>query len=137
MYFDYIDLPFVMNLEYSEIFQVKNKAVLQFSGMSLFCSQAGTDLYFICFKKRGDHSLPGIFRRTFVLYSLSFRVIYFSSFMVDKYDAQDPKATIYKCFQFSCSVVSDSLRPHGLQYARLPCPSPTPGAYSNSCPLSR
>jgi len=38
--------------------------------------------------------------------------------------------------QFSCSVVSDSLRPYGLQHARLPCPSPTPGAYSNSCPLS-
>ena len=32
------------------------------------------------------------------------------------------------------SVVSDSLWPHGLQHARLPCPSPTPGAYSNSCP---
>ena len=39
--------------------------------------------------------------------------------------------------QFSRSVMSDSLRPHGLQYATLPCPSPTPGAYSNSCPLSR
>ena len=38
--------------------------------------------------------------------------------------------------QFSCSVVSDSLRPHELQHARLPCPSPTHGAYSNSCPLS-
>ena len=36
-----------------------------------------------------------------------------------------------------CSVVSDSLRPHELQHARLPCPSPTPRAYSNSCPLSR
>ena len=36
--------------------------------------------------------------------------------------------------QFSCSVVSDSLRPHGLQDARLPCPSPTPGACSDSCP---
>ena len=34
--------------------------------------------------------------------------------------------------QFSLSVVSDSLRPHGLQHTRLPCPSPTPGAYSNS-----
>ena len=33
--------------------------------------------------------------------------------------------------------MSDSLRLHGLEYARLPCPSPTPGAYSNSCPLSR
>ena len=39
--------------------------------------------------------------------------------------------------QFSHSVVSDSLWPHGLQYARPPCPSPTPGACSNSCPLSR
>ena len=39
--------------------------------------------------------------------------------------------------QFSRSVVSDSLRPHGLQYARLPCPSPTPGACSNSCPSSQ
>ena len=38
--------------------------------------------------------------------------------------------------QFSCSVMSDSLRPHGLQHSRLPCPSPTPGAYSNSCPSS-
>ena len=38
--------------------------------------------------------------------------------------------------QFSHSVVSDSLRPHGLQHARLPCPSPTPGACSNSCPSS-
>ena len=39
--------------------------------------------------------------------------------------------------QFSHSVVSDSLRPHGLQHARLPCPLPTPGAYSNSCPFSQ
>ena len=39
--------------------------------------------------------------------------------------------------QFSRSVVSISLRPHGLQHARPPCPSPTPRAYSNSCPLSR
>ena len=38
--------------------------------------------------------------------------------------------------QFSCSVVSNSLRSHGLQHSRLPCPSPTPGVYSNSCPLS-
>ena len=38
--------------------------------------------------------------------------------------------------QFSCSVMSNSLRPQGLQHARPPCPLPTPGAYSNSCPLS-
>ena len=39
--------------------------------------------------------------------------------------------------QFSCSVMSDSLQPHELQQARRPCPSPTPGVYPNSCPLSR
>ena len=39
--------------------------------------------------------------------------------------------------QFSRSVVSDSLRPHEPQHARPPCPSPTPGAYPNQCPLSR
>ena len=39
--------------------------------------------------------------------------------------------------QFNHSVLSDSLRPHGPQHARLPYPSPTPGVYSNSCPLSR
>ena len=38
--------------------------------------------------------------------------------------------------QFSCSVVSNSLRPHELQHTRLPCSSPTPGACSNSCPSS-
>ena len=40
-------------------------------------------------------------------------------------------------FQFSLSVVSNSLRLHGLQHVRLPCPSPIPRAYSNSCPSSR
>ena len=39
--------------------------------------------------------------------------------------------------QFSCSVMSDPLQPHGLQHARLPCTSLTPRACSNSCPLSR
>ena len=38
---------------------------------------------------------------------------------------------------FSHSVVYDSLLPHGLQHARFPCPSPSPGICSNSCPLSQ
>ena len=38
--------------------------------------------------------------------------------------------------QFSRSVMSDSLQPHESQHTRPPCPSPTPGVYSNSCPLS-
>ena len=38
--------------------------------------------------------------------------------------------------QFSCSIVSHSLRPHGLQHASSPCPSPSPRPYSKSCPSS-
>ena len=43
----------------------------------------------------------------------------------------------FSSVQFSCSVVSTSLRPHALKHARLPCPSPTPRACSNSCPSSQ
>ena len=39
--------------------------------------------------------------------------------------------------QFSCSVMSDSLQPCRLQHTRLPCPSPAPGVFPNSCPLSQ
>ena len=46
-------------------------------------------------------------------------------------------ALLSSSVQFSCSVVFNSLRPHGLQHSRLPCPSPTPGDCSNSCPLSK
>ena len=49
------------------------------------------------------------------------------------------KSNMEKCIQsvqFCGSVVSDSLQPRGLQHARSPCPSPTPGAYLNSWPLS-
>ena len=42
----------------------------------------------------------------------------------------------FSSVQFSYSVMSDSSQPHGLQHTRLPCPSPTPVACSNSCPLS-
>ena len=44
---------------------------------------------------------------------------------------------IFCSAQFSCSVVSDSLRPHEPQHARPPCPSPTPGVHPNPRPLSR
>ena len=43
---------------------------------------------------------------------------------------------LFSSVQFSNSVVSDSLRPHELLHARPPCPSPSPGVHSNSCPLS-
>ena len=44
---------------------------------------------------------------------------------------------IFSSVQFSCSVVSDSLRPHESQHARPPCPSPTPGVHSDSHPSSQ
>ena len=44
---------------------------------------------------------------------------------------------MFSSVQFSRSVMSNSLRPHELQHARPPCPSPTPGVHPNSCPLSR
>ena len=43
----------------------------------------------------------------------------------------------FSSVQFSCSVVSNYLQPHGLQHTRPPCPSPTPEVYSNPRPLSR
>ena len=46
-------------------------------------------------------------------------------------------SSIYQLLLFSHSVVLHSLRPHGLQHARLPCPSPSPRACSNSCPSSQ
>ena len=43
----------------------------------------------------------------------------------------------FSSVQFSCSVMSDSLQPHGPQHARPPCPSPSPGVHSDSCPSSQ
>ena len=50
---------------------------------------------------------------------------------------QCTKINLYSSLQFSHSVVSDSLQPHELQHARLPCPSPTPWVNSNPCSLSQ
>ena len=47
------------------------------------------------------------------------------------------RQVLYHLLLFSCSIVSDSLRPHGLQHARLLCPLPTLRACSNSCPSSQ
>ena len=58
---------------------------------------------------------------------------YFKFLMTTKSGMKHYRSSV----QFSHSVLSDSLWPHGLQHARLPCPSTTPGAYSNSCPSSR
>ena len=62
----------------------------------------------------------------------SFKFSTFSFFICDV-----RKVEIFGIVLFSRSVVSDYLRPHWPQHARPPCPSPTPGAYSNSCPLTQ
>jgi len=60
---------------------------------------------------------------------------------LEKSEEESEKVTFLKPWQwsvqFSCSVVSDSLRPHELQHTRPPCPSPTPGVHSDSRPLSQ
>ena len=59
-------------------------------------------------------------------------------FELKQTDPADPRIIFslpqFSSVQFSRSVMSDSLRPHGLQHARLPYPSPTSRIYSNSCP---
>ena len=55
---------------------------------------------------------------------------------VEWMNRRERKISVQSISQFSRSVVSDSLRPHGLQHTRLPCPSTTPGAYTNSCSSS-
>ena len=53
-------------------------------------------------------------------------------------DAQEPTSELWWSWVpllFICSVMPNSLQPHGLQHTRLPCPSPSPRAWSNSCPL--
>ena len=57
---------------------------------------------------------------------------YFKLLMTKKSGMKHYRSSV----QFSLSVLSDSLWPHGLQHARFPCPSTTPGAYSNSCTSS-
>ena len=61
----------------------------------------------------------------FVLRTLPEQVLYSLSHMTHL-------TLVLQSVQFSHSVMSDSLRPHGLQHTRPPCPSPTPGAYSNT-----
>ena len=58
------------------------------------------------------------------------------SFCIRKFISYLTNVICINSVQFSCPM-SDSLRPHGLQYARPPCPWPTTGPCSNSCPLSR
>ena len=60
-----------------------------------------------------------------------------TSCQIDGETVETVRDFIFSSVQFSGSVMSNSLRPHELQYSRPPCPSPIPGVHSNSDPLSR
>ena len=62
---------------------------------------------------------------------------YYIQSELNRFSAKFMSMWKHSSVQFSCSVVSDSLWLHGLQHARLLCPSPTPRAYSDSCPSSQ
>ena len=68
--------------------------------------------------------------------TFQFHLIYFSHHFLSAFHWLSTGTLIPYSVQFGRSVVYDSLGPHGLYNARLPCPSPTPRVYSNSCPLS-
>ena len=69
---------------------------------------------------------------------LKFALIRYLTWVIGE-EGKEKNFHVYLLFYllFSHSVVSNSLQPHGLQHTRPPCPSPTPGVYSNPCPLSR
>ena len=72
-------------------------------------------------------------------FSIYFNLILFqisTVYIIKSYTHTHTHTHTHISVQFSCSVMSDSLRPHESQHARPPCPSPTPGVHSNSCPSS-
>ena len=82
------------------------------------------------FLKAGTYPL-GVNIRVINAVILQIKLLYVSLTVTEKLKS------MVSSVQFSGSVMSNSLWPHGLQYARLPCLSPTPRACSKSCPLSR
>ena len=70
------------------------------------------------------------------LFYLEVRIPFSFQGFKDTNQQHDKSCSLRSSVQFSLSVVSASLRPHGLQHARPPCPSPTPRTYSNSCPCT-
>jgi len=71
-----------------------------------------------------------VFFPFFVMY---FFFVYFEAHLLGTYEFVISNWLLL----FSHSVMTHSLQPHGWQHARLPCPSPSPGVHSNSCPLSQ
>ena len=93
--------------------------------------------YHVCYYYIWVYCLVGFpyFTDGFVLYYLTFLSLVEWRYLI--FSSDYLAYLIINSVQFSHSVTSNSLRPYGLQYARLPCPSPPPRACSNSCPSSR
>ena len=92
---------------------------LRYADDTTHMAESKEELMSILMKVKGESENPGLklnIQKTKIMASV---LIQFSS------------------VQFSRSVVSDSSQPHEPQHARPPCPSPTPGVYPNSCPLSQ
>ena len=102
--------------------QKENKKSLQFSKLSILR---------VKFPWKNSHFLEFFHPGSSVIWGISLPATPYSHLVSSR--SVDFKAS---SVQFSHSVVSDALWPHGLQHTRLPCPSPTPRACSNSCPLS-
>ena len=95
-----------------------------------------------CLEKNKKNSIEPYFKKysfftalLLVLYHFSLKRVY--GFSQSRAMHSFQHLPVFPSVQFSCSAMSESLQPHGLQHARLPCPLPTPGACSNSCPLSQ
>ena len=73
----------------------------------------------------------------FHIFSIIYKSDYNQDTLIEKWFFKVKLTQLKSWVQFRHSVLSDSLWPHGLQHGRLPCPSPTPRACSNSCPSSR
>ena len=86
--------------------------------------------------KTWNVTLFGPFTKKKITFNISQLGCRDSSVWVSPYDHVKISYVLFSSVH-SPSVVSDSLWAHGLQHARLPCPSPTPGVCSNSCPLSQ
>ena len=93
------------------------------------CMWLAINLWYCCNKP--NQIFPGL---TVTHWYIHLLVHSFNTYLYKNYMQNFVKL---KSVQFSCSVVSNSLTPHELQHSRPPYPSPTPGACSNSCPLSR
>ena len=126
--------PMDYNLPGSSVHGIIQTRILDWVAISssrgIFLTQ-GSNLHLLCVLFRQEDSLP------LVLSGKPIKDAYICIYSISHETMWLVCLYIFSSVQFSRSVVSHSLRPHGLQHARPPCPSPTPRVYSNSCPLSQ